>query len=113
MPLRDRRAAKGIGDFLIDTVGEAVAEVILSLLACALLGGLALIAYLSWSFSPRLTLAGAGLLSLVLAHGAWRTFRPPTKGRRRGLAAVTAFGFTAAAATALFLLLYATDCDCL
>ncbi|MFC9386638.1 hypothetical protein [Streptomyces venezuelae] len=38
---------------MVETLGEAVAEVILSLLACALLGCLALIAYLSWSFSPR------------------------------------------------------------
>ncbi|MEL5954006.1 lysine transporter LysE [Streptomyces sp. CLV115] len=108
-----RRAAKGIGDFLTDIVGEAVAEVILSLLACALLGCLALIAYLSWSFSPRLTIAGAGLLGFVLAHGAWQTFRTPTKGGRRGLAAPTAVGFTVTAMTALFLLLYATGCDCL
>lgn len=108
-----RRAAKGVGDFLIEMVGEAVAEVILSLLACALLGCLALITYLSWSFSPRFTIAGAGLLSFFLAHGAWQTFRTPMKGRRRGLAALTAVGFTVAAMTALFLLLYATGCDCL
>ncbi|MFJ1610775.1 lysine transporter LysE [Streptomyces sp. NPDC088253] len=104
-----RRAAKGVGDFLIEMVGEAVAEVILSLLACALLGCLALIA--SWSFSPRFTIAGAGLLSFFLAHGAWQTFRTPTKGRRRGLATLTAVGFTVAAMTALFLLLYATGSD--
>ncbi|MGF0164371.1 lysine transporter LysE [Streptomyces albidoflavus] len=108
-----RRAAKGVGDFLVETVGEAVAEVILSLLACALLGCLALIAYLSWSLSPRFTIAGAGLLSLFLAHGAWRAFRTPAKGRRGGLAALTAAGFTVTAMTALFLLLYATGCDCL
>ncbi|MEU3304780.1 hypothetical protein ABZ729_33960 [Streptomyces sp. NPDC006678] len=54
----------------METVGEAVAEVILTLVACVLLACLALIAYLSWSFSPRLTVAGAGLLSLFLAHGA-------------------------------------------
>ncbi|MFK0256984.1 lysine transporter LysE [Streptomyces sp. NPDC090445] len=108
-----RRAAKGVGDFLIETVGELVAEVILNLLACALLACLALIAYLSWSFSPRLTIAGAGLLSLFLAHGAWQTFRAPAKGRRRGLAAVTAGGFTLIAMTALFLLLYGTGCNCL
>ncbi|MFE0646512.1 lysine transporter LysE [Streptomyces sp. NPDC058877] len=108
-----RRAAKGVGDFLIETVGEAVAEVIFSLLACALFGCLALIAYLSWSFSPRFTIAGAGLLSLFLAHGAWQTFRSPLKGRRRGLAALTTVGFTVTAMTALFLLFYATECDCL
>ncbi|MFF8258909.1 lysine transporter LysE [Streptomyces virginiae] len=86
--------AKKVSDFLVETVGEAVAEVLLSLLACALLGSLVLIAHLSWSFSPRVTLAGAGLLSLALAHGAWITFRAPGKGRgRRGLAAVTPFGF--------------------
>jgi TRAP-type C4-dicarboxylate transport system permease small subunit len=107
-----RRAAKGVGDFLIDTVGEAVAEVVLSLLACVLLGCLVLIAYLSWSASPRFTLAGAGLLSCFLAHGAWQTLRTPVKARRRGLAALTAATFTAAAATALFLLLYAPGCDC-
>ncbi|MFD7991476.1 hypothetical protein [Streptomyces mexicanus] len=58
-----RRVAKGVGDLLIETVGEAVAEVILNLVACALLGCLALIAYLCWSFSPRWTIAGAGLFS--------------------------------------------------
>ncbi|MFF4323337.1 lysine transporter LysE [Streptomyces sp. NPDC001568] len=102
-----------MGDFLIETVGEAVAEVILSLLACTLLGCLALIAYLSWSFSPRLTIAGAGLLSLFLAHGAWQTFGTPAKGRRRGLTALTAASFTLVGLTALFLLLYATGCNCL
>jgi hypothetical protein len=105
--------AKGVGDLLIETVGEAVAEVILNLVACALLGCLALIAYLCWSFSPRLTIAGAGLFSCLLAHGAWHTVRNPPKGRRRGLAALTAVAFTSTAMTALFLLLYATGCDCL
>ncbi|MFE2021425.1 lysine transporter LysE [Streptomyces sp. NPDC059499] len=105
-----RRAAKGVGDFLVETVGEAVAEVILSLLACALLGCLALIAYLSWSFSPCFTIAGSGLLSLFLAHGAWQTLRAPAKGRRRGLAALTAVGFTVTAPSLLF---YAAGCDCL
>ncbi|WP_017237754.1 hypothetical protein [Streptomyces sp. SS] len=109
-----RRAAKGIGEFLLEMVGEAVAELILTVLACALLACLVLIAYLSWSFSPSLTLAGSGLLSLVLAHGAWRTFRDPAKGRgRRGLAAVTTAVFTLTASTGVFLLLYGTGCDCL
>ncbi|MGW0391830.1 lysine transporter LysE [Streptomyces sp. NPDC003042] len=109
-----RRAAKGIGEFLMEMVGEAVAEVILSLLACVLLACLALIAYLSWSFSPRLTVAGAGLFSLFLAHGAWGIFRDPAEGRRRrGVGAVTTAAFTLTAATAAFLLLYATGCDCL
>nr|WP_237500167.1 lysine transporter LysE [Streptomyces sp. SID8379] len=94
-------------------MGEAVAEVILSVLACALLGCLALIAYLSWSVSPRFTIVVAGLFTLFLAHGAWRTFRTPGKGHRRGLAALTAVGFTVTATTALFLLLYTTGCDCL
>ncbi|MEU5066064.1 lysine transporter LysE [Streptomyces virginiae] len=109
-----RRVVKGVGDFLVETVGEAVAEAILSLLACALLGALALIAYLSWSFSPPLTLAGAGLLAIALSHGARSTFRGPGKGRgRRGLAAVTSFAFLLTAATAVFLMFYATGCGCL
>ncbi|MFG3304900.1 lysine transporter LysE [Streptomyces wuyuanensis] len=108
-----RRAAKSVIDFLIETVGEAVAEVILSLLACALLGCMVLIAYLSWSVSPRLTIAGAGLLGLFLAHGAWQTLRTPMKGRRSGLAALATTGFTLAATAALFLHLYTTGCDCL
>ncbi|MEV6667711.1 hypothetical protein [Streptomyces nigra] len=57
---------------------------------------------------PRLTIAGAGLLSLFLAYGGWRTVRAPGTGRRRGLAAVAAAGFTMAAMTALFVLLYGT-----
>lgn len=108
-----RRAAKGVGERLVEAVGEAVAEVILSLLACALLGCLVLIAYLSWSLSPGLTLAGAGLFSLLLAHGAWRTFRTTAKGPRRGFAALTAGVFTVTAVTVLLLLLYGTGCDCL
>ncbi|MDX3800645.1 lysine transporter LysE [Streptomyces sp. AK04-3B] len=111
--MRIRRAAEGVGEFLTETVGEVVADLILNVLACALLGCLVLTACLSWSFSPRLTIAGAGLLSLFLAHGAWQTFRNPTKGHPRGLAALTAAGFTLTAMTALFLLLYATGCDCL
>ncbi|MFE4212714.1 lysine transporter LysE [Streptomyces sp. NPDC056844] len=108
-----RRAAKGIGEFLTETIGEAVAELVLGLLACALLSGIVLTAYLSWSFSPRATVAGVALLSLFLARGAWQTFREPVRHRRRGWAAVAAAGFTLAAATAVFLLLYATDCACL
>ncbi|MFC8114980.1 lysine transporter LysE [Streptomyces sp. NPDC057305] len=112
--MRVRRVAKGISEFLLETVGEAVAEVILTLLACALLAGLALIVYLSWSFSPRLTVAGAGLLSLFLAHGAWKIFRGPAKGRGyRALAAATTAGFTLTAATAVFLLLYGAGCGCM
>ncbi|MEU6293736.1 lysine transporter LysE [Streptomyces erythrochromogenes] len=108
-----RRAVKGVGDFLVELLGDAVAEVVLSLLACALLGLLGLLVYLSWSFSPRATLAGAGLLSLAVAHGAWRTFRTPAQGRRRGLAAVTTAVFTTTALTAAFLMFYASDCGCL
>ncbi|MFJ4841142.1 lysine transporter LysE [Streptomyces sp. NPDC088746] len=112
--MRIRRAAKSVGEFLAETIGEAVAEAILGLLACALLAGLVLIAYLSWSFSPPLTVAGAGLLGLFLAHGAWGTFRDPVKGRRRrGWTAVAAAGFTPVAATAAFLLLHAEGCGCL
>lgn len=108
-----RKAAKDVGDFLVETAGEAVTEVILSVLACVVLGCLALTAYLSWSYSPRFTIAGVGLLSLVLAYGGWHAVRSAGKGRRRSLAALTAAGFTVAAVTALFLLLYGTGCDCL
>ncbi|GAA2586992.1 hypothetical protein GCM10010424_37740 [Streptomyces lienomycini] len=97
----------------METVGEAVAEAILTLLACVLLGGLVLIAYVSWSASPRFTIAGAGLISCFLAHGAWQTFRTSAKRPRLGLAALTAALFTATAMTALFLLLYAPGCGCL
>ncbi|MFJ2257632.1 lysine transporter LysE [Streptomyces sp. NPDC087844] len=99
---------------MTETVGEAVTEVLLSVLACALLLCLAQVAYLSWSFSPRLTAAGAGLLSLSLAHGAWGALRDSPKGhRRRGLTAVATAGFVLTAATAVFLLFYAPGCDCL
>ncbi|MFC8952209.1 lysine transporter LysE [Streptomyces sp. NPDC057101] len=111
---RVRRVAKGIGEFLTETVGEAASELVLTVLACALLGGLVLLAYLSWSSSPRLTLAGAGLLSAVLAHGAWVRSRGPDRSRRgRRFTAVTGGAFSVAAATAAFLLVYATECDCL
>lgn len=104
-----RRALKKTGEFVIELVGEVVGEAILTLLAVALLGGLGFVAYLSWSFSPRLTLGGAGLLSLLLAHGAWARFRDPARaGRGRRLAAVTSAVFTGTAVTAVFLLLYGT-----
>ncbi|MFJ2933947.1 lysine transporter LysE [Streptomyces sp. NPDC087219] len=104
-----RRALKKAGELLAELVGEAVAEMILTLLACALLGGLAFVAYLSWSFSPRPTLAGTGLLSLFLAHGAWARFRDPARaGRGRRLAAVTSAVFSGTAVTAVFLLFYGT-----
>ncbi|MFB6615741.1 lysine transporter LysE [Streptomyces sp. NPDC056367] len=105
--MRVRKVVKGIGDFLVELVGETVGELILNVIATALLAGLTLIAYLSWSFSPRLTVAGAGLLSLFLAHGARRSFRRPAKGHRSRLAAVTTAGFALTAATAVFLLFYA------
>ncbi|WP_353945308.1 lysine transporter LysE [Streptomyces sp. HUAS MG91] len=104
---------KGLGEFLADTLGEAVAELVLTALACALLAVLAGIAYLSWSFSPRGTLAGAGVFCLLLAHGAWRRYRKPA--RKRGpriLAALTTTLFMATTCTAAFLLLYASGCDC-
>ncbi|MEU1076016.1 MULTISPECIES: lysine transporter LysE [unclassified Streptomyces] len=106
--------AKGIGEFLVETVGEAVGEVILSVVACGLLACLVLLVYLSWSLSPRLTIAGTGVISLFLAHGAWRTFRASEKGRgHRGLAAVTTAAFTLTAITAVFLSAYASNCGCL
>ncbi|MFF5619968.1 hypothetical protein [[Kitasatospora] papulosa] len=63
-----RKAVKGVAEFLMETVGEVVAEVLLGVLACALVLGLGLGLYLSWSFSPRSTVVGLGVLSLVFAH---------------------------------------------
>ncbi|MGR4877848.1 hypothetical protein ACIPUC_00085 [Streptomyces sp. LARHCF249] len=61
-----------------------------------------------------MTIAGAGPLSLFLAHGACKTFRDPAKDRRpRGLTAVTTTAFTLTAATTAFLWFYATGCNCL
>ncbi|MEU8538470.1 hypothetical protein AB0C52_00455 [Streptomyces sp. NPDC048717] len=106
--------AKGVGEFLTETVGETLADLILQALACALLVALALVAYLSWSFSPNLTLAGAGALGAFLAYGALSVFRTPAKPRRyRWFAAAGATVFTAVASTAVFLLLYGTECGCL
>ncbi|MEU7009824.1 lysine transporter LysE [Streptomyces sp. NPDC046332] len=102
--MRVRSVAKGVSEFLTETVGE----IVLTLLATALLAGLVLAAWWSWSHSPRLTVGGGALLALLVAHGAWARFRDPAVARRRrGLAAVTSAGFTAVAATAVFLLLYA------
>ncbi|MFG2769293.1 lysine transporter LysE [Streptomyces sp. NPDC048350] len=106
--MRVRSVAKGVGEFLTETVGEFVTEIVLTVLATALLAGLVLAAWWSWSHSPRLTGGGGALLALLVAHGAWAKFRDPAVARRRrGLAAVTSAGFTAVAATAVFLLLYA------
>jgi len=109
-----RKAVKGVAEFLMETVGEVVAEVLLGVLACALVLGLGLGLYLSWSFSPRSTVVGLGVLSLLFAHGGWRTYRDTAEGRRRrGVAAMTTAFFTLTATTAVFLLFYGTGCDCL
>ncbi|MEU7022427.1 lysine transporter LysE [Streptomyces sp. NPDC046203] len=106
--------ARGIGDFLTETVGETLADLILQGLACALLAALAALTYLGWSFSPHLTLAGAGALGAFLAYGAVSAFRTPAKSRRyRWFAAAGAIAFTAVAGVAVFLLLYGTGCGCL
>lgn len=108
-----REAVKGVAEFLTETVGEFVGEVVLSVLACALLAGLVGIAYLSWSVSPRGTLVGAGAFGLLFAHGAWRMYRKSAKKRgHRALAAVTTTVFVVTCCTAAFLLFYASGCSC-
>ncbi|MFG2429117.1 lysine transporter LysE [Streptomyces sp. NPDC048590] len=68
---------------------------------------------LSWPLSPPLTVAGGGALALFLVYGAWQRSLIPRKRSRRTIASLSIAGFTPAAATALFLLLYAGECGCL
>ncbi|WP_329034343.1 lysine transporter LysE [Streptomyces sp. NBC_00178] len=111
--MKVREVVRGVGAFLRETVGEAVAEVVLGVLACAVLAALVPAVVRSWSLSPVSTIAGAGLLSLLLAHGGWNTFREPGRSRaRRGVAAAGTVGFAVAAGLAGFLVFYGTGCDC-
>ncbi|MFI8003343.1 lysine transporter LysE [Streptomyces sp. NPDC086010] len=108
-----REVVKDVGDFLLETVGEAVAEVVLGVLACAVLAALVSAVVLSWSLSPVSTIAGAGLLSLLLAHGGRNSFRKPGRSRaRRGAAAAGTAGFAVATGVAAFLVFHGTGCDC-
>ncbi|MFE6891002.1 hypothetical protein [Streptomyces sp. NPDC057694] len=106
-----RVTVKGFAEFLADTVGELVAEAVLSVLACLLLAALVGTAYLSWSVSPRGTLIGAGVFSLLFAHGAWSRYRKSARKRgHRALAAVTTTLFVVTTCTAAFLFFYASGC---
>ncbi|MEU2246701.1 hypothetical protein [Streptomyces sp. NPDC019224] len=107
------RTAKRVGEHLREQTVEAVGELALTALACILLGALIWAAHLSWSASPRLTVAGSVLAGLAFIHGAWTMLRAPSQHpRRRGVAATTTALLALGAGTSLFLAFYATGCDC-
>ncbi|MFK0100357.1 hypothetical protein [Streptomyces sp. NPDC091040] len=111
-----RRVAKSIGEHLWEFAMEAVGEMVLSFLACILLGGLAFMAYPSWAVNPRLTVAGTTLAGVALAHGAWVALRRRPKGTedapRRGIAAITTGFLALTSGVTLFLAFYASGCNC-
>ncbi|MFB7027055.1 MULTISPECIES: lysine transporter LysE [unclassified Streptomyces] len=95
-------------EFLKEAVVETVGELLLQLLACALLVGLVALALWGWSVSPVLTGAGGGLFALFTGYGLWELFRGSERHRKGRLA-------SAAVVTATVVLVfayYASNCYC-
>ncbi|WP_392670210.1 lysine transporter LysE [Streptomyces sp. LN785] len=99
---------RGIGSFLKELLGELAGEVVLTVVACLAVGGLALAFVWGWELSPLVTGGVGGALLTFLAYGGWELLRPARPGRRGRLAGVAAATFAVAA---LFIA-YAWSCTC-
>ncbi|MGW2618707.1 lysine transporter LysE [Streptomyces sp. NPDC001500] len=108
MRRRVLRVIRGSGWFFKELLGEAVGELVLTLVACFAVGCLALAFVSGWARSPLVTGGVGGVLLVFLGYGGWEAFRPARPGRRGRLAGAAATGFAVAA---LFLV-YAWSCNC-
>ncbi|MFJ9537109.1 hypothetical protein ACIRPX_07625 [Streptomyces sp. NPDC101225] len=97
-----------MGSFLKELLAEIVGEVVLSVIACIALAGLALAFVWGWGRSPLVTGGLGGALLAFLGYGGWELRRPARPGRRGRLAGVAAATFAVAA---LFVA-YAWSCNC-
>ncbi|MFR9755813.1 lysine transporter LysE [Streptomyces sp. TR06-5] len=105
---RVHRALRRIGSFLRELVGEAAAELVLTVLACIILSGLVLAFALGRRLNPLATGGAAGAVLVFLGYGGWELLRP-TKPVRRGRLAVVA---GAMFSVAVVVVLYASNCGC-
>lgn len=105
---RARRVLRGIGSFLRELVEDAVGELVLTVLACSLLAGLALAFAWGWGRDPIATGGVAAAVLVFIGYGGWELLRPTKPGRRGRLAAVAGGVFS----VAVVLFLYASSCGC-
>ncbi|MFE7167115.1 hypothetical protein [Streptomyces sp. NPDC057616] len=99
---------RGVGSFLKELLGELTGEVVLTVIACLALAGLALAFVWGWERSPLITGGIGGALLAFLGYGGWELLRLARPGRRGRLAGVAATTFAVAA---LFVT-YAWSCNC-
>ncbi|MEH0545813.1 lysine transporter LysE [Streptomyces sp. B21-105] len=99
---------RGVGSFLKEPLGELAGEVVLTVVACLVVAGLALAFVWGWERSPLVAGGVGGALLAFLGYGGWELFRPARPGRRGRLAGVAAATFAVAA---LFVT-YAWSCNC-
>ncbi|MET9930368.1 MULTISPECIES: lysine transporter LysE [unclassified Streptomyces] len=92
----------------VEEIAEAVGEVVVQALACALLIGLAILAVWGWSVSPVLTGAGGGLFALFTGYGLWETFRGSERHRKGRLASAA----VVTAGCVLLFAYFASGCSC-
>ncbi|MCF4139033.1 lysine transporter LysE [Streptomyces sp. Tue 6430] len=97
-----------MGSFLKELLGELVGEVVLTVVACLALAGLALAFVRGWEGSPLVAGGAGGALLAFLGYGGWELLRPAGPVRRGRLAGVAAAAFAGAA---LFVV-YAWSCGC-
>ncbi|MPY31566.1 hypothetical protein FNH09_09825 [Streptomyces adustus] len=97
-----------MGSFLKESLVELVGEVVLKVIACLTVGGLALAFVWGWERSPLVTGGLGGALLAFLGYGGWELVRPARPGRRGRLAGVAAATFAVAA----LLVAYAWSCKC-
>ncbi|MGC0401793.1 hypothetical protein RKD27_004437 [Streptomyces sp. SAI-126] len=102
------RVIRGVGSFLKELLGEIAGEVVLTVIACLALAGLALAFVRGWERSPLVTGGIGGAVLAFLGYGGLELLRPARPGQRRRLAGVTAATFAVAA---LFVA-YAWSCNC-
>lgn len=102
------RVIRGIGSFLKELLEEAVGEVVLTLVACLAVVGLAVAFIWGWERSPLISGSVGGGFLAFLAYGAWELLRPAKPGRRGRLAGAAATTFGVAA----LLIAYAVSCSC-
>ncbi|MFJ4337414.1 lysine transporter LysE [Streptomyces sp. NPDC088915] len=91
-----------------EEIVEAVGEVVVQALACALLIGLAVLAVWGWSVSPVLTGAGGGLFALFTGYGLWEMFRGSERHRKGRLASAA----VVTAGCVLLFAYFASGCSC-
>ncbi|MEH0575671.1 hypothetical protein QBA54_14510 [Streptomyces sp. B21-108] len=99
---------RSVGSFLKELLGELAGEVVLTVVACLAVGGLALAFVWGWERSPLVTGGVGSALLAFLGYGGWELLRPTKPGRRGRVAGAAAATFGVAAV----FIAYAWSCHC-